>query len=469
MFKVEELLKATKGRLISGESDTIIKGISIDTRTIKLHEAFMAIKGANFDGHHFINEALKKGAKAVIVQAQNQKFTKSQIKIPFIEVKDTVRALGDIAKFQREKFNIPVIAVTGSNGKTTTKEMIKQVLSKKFKVLKNIGTKNNQIGLPLTLLDLTHSYDLAVLEVGSNHFGEVDYLSRICQPNIGIITNIGHSHIEYFKNLAGVFREKYTLIKGLKNPRIAILNSDDILLRRNIDKINKSQFILGFGIKNRCDFFASQINKFSDRVKFLVNQKYRFTLKTLGYYNIYNALAAIAVARIFGIAYEDIALRLASFDFPQSRLQLLRLHNSKFINDTYNSNPLSLKQALDTLDNFNICGRKILVMGDMLELGSKAIIFHRQIGQQAARICDIFITVGKLSRYAADTAMSRGLDRRSIFVCENNIQARGILFGKVCPGPDDVILVKGSRAMMMEEIFKKPKVKCKKVKEQVKI
>lgn len=454
MFKINELLEATRGRLISGKRETVVEGISIDSRTIRPQEAFIAIKGPNFDGHNFVDEAIKKGAEAVIVH-RKESIVHSSKKISFIIVKDTTKALGAIARYQRQNFDVPVIAVTGSNGKTTTKEMLAWILSQEFKVLKNIGTKNNQIGLPLSLLNLNSSYDLVVLEVGTNHPGEVEYLARICQPNIGIIINIGLSHLEYFTNLKGVFREKSALLGHLKNPRIAILNADDDLLKRQIAIKNSKPVILSFGIKRRSDFFVTDIEILNGRVKFLVNQKYRVTLKTLGYFNIYNALAALTVARLFGMQYKDIISRLSAFNFPQNRLELLELNNIKFINDTYNSNPISLKQAIEALDNFQIKGRKIFVMGDMLELGSRKELFHRQAGRKAARICDVFITVGELSKLAAEAAIKSGLNTKNIFTCASNLQAQDILFKKVSPGPDDIVLVKGSRAMRMEEILKK--------------
>lgn len=453
MFKVNELLRAARGRLISGKTSTVVKGISIDSRTIKPQEAFIAIKGPNFDGHNFVDEAIKRGAKAVIFQRQGARVKGKEV--AFIEVKDTIRALGDIAKFQRQKFDIPVIAVTGSNGKTTTKEIITWVLSKEFNVLKNIGTKNNQIGLSLTLLNLNRCHDLAVLELGTNHFGEIEYLAGICQPNIGIIINIGPSHLEYFADLKGVFREKSALLKHLKSPHIAILNADDSLLKRQILTKNRKPLILGFGIKNRSDFFATDIKILNGRINFLVNQKHRVTLKTPGYFNIYNALAALTVAHLLGMGHRDIASRISAFNFPQNRLEFLELNNIKFINDTYNSNPLSLKEAIETLGNFQINGRKIFIMGDMLELGNRKKLFHRQAGRKVAHICDVFITVGELSKFAAEAARASGFNTKNIFTCTSNLEAQDILFKKVSVGPDDIVLVKGSRAMRMEEILKK--------------
>ena len=453
MFRVDELIEATKGRLINQAGDTIIRGISIDSRTIHSKHAFIAIKGSNFDGHDFIGEAIKKGATCIIKESVSEAKDKGR-RVTFIEVRDTTKALGDIARFQRRKFNIPVIAVTGSNGKTTTKEMIAHILSRKFKVLKNEGTKNNQIGLPLTLLKLNSSYDIAVLEVGTNHFGEVDYLTKVCQPNMGIIINIGPSHLEYLRDLGGVFREKYKIIENLEKPYIGILNADDDLLKRKIFIKSGKAIILGFGIKDHCDFSASGPRNFNDKIEFCVNQKYKFTLKTLGYYNIYNALAAIAVARIFGIAYKDIILRLNTFDFPQSRLKFRELNSVKFIDDTYNSNPLSLRQALKVLANFRTAGRKIFVMGDMLELGSYKKSFHYQAGQEAAGCCDVFIAVGNLSKLAAKAVRASRFDTKNIFTCQTITEARKILFNKLSLKKGDLVLVKGSRLMKMEEIFK---------------
>lgn len=463
MFGVNELLKATEGRLVSC-GPIHIKGVSIDSRTINPQDAFIAIRGSNFDGHDFIDEAIKKGASCIIKEASNKKLGqkdrlpllahKKAERITFIEVKDTIKALGGIARFQRQKFGIPVIAVTGSNGKTTAKEMIAGLLSRKFRVLKNEGTKNNQIGLPLALVNLNSSYDIAVLEVGTNHFGEVDYLSRICQPNIAVITNIGPAHLEYLRDLDGVFREKYKIIENLRKPYIGILNADDNLLNRKVSRGRREPVIFGFGIKNRCDFFASGIKNISEKLEFRINLKYKFRLKTLGYYNIYNALAAIAAGRIFGMAYKDIVLALANFDFPPGRLQFIKLNHTRFIDDTYNSNPLSLRQALNTLANFRTKGRKIVVMGDMLELGPQTEIFHRQAGKEAARHCDILITIGKLSKLAADAAGKAGLNTGNIFACQTHSEARDILFKRLSLGKDDLVLVKGSRFMKMEEILK---------------
>lgn len=451
MFELKELLKATGGRLIRGDARLRVKGISTDSRSIKKREAFVALRGDNFDGHAFIKEVVRKGATCVIVDNAPVDLGK----IPaVIKVRDTTRAFGDIASFHRKKFNIPIIAVTGSNGKTTTKDMLAWVLSKKFKVLKNEGTKNNHIGVPATLLKLDNSYELAVLEMGTNHFGEIAYLAGIASATIGVITNIGPSHLEYFNTLSGVFKEKRALIKSLEAPRLAILNGDDPFLRKEMLKKDMKPFVVGFGIKNACDFTVSKMQAGLDGVVFTVGSRQKFALKTVGCYNVYNALAAIAAARIMGMEYADIAHRLADFSFPKGRFNYLHSRALTFIDDTYNSNPFSLACALDSLERLNVKGRKIVIMGDMRELGRAARGFHKEAGKSAAGICDVLVTVGSLSRVAAAQARACGFKSSNIFSCASSIQAKDILFKRIKPGPDDIILVKGSRSMKMEEVFK---------------
>lgn len=452
MFEIHELLKATNGRLVSPGKKNLISGISTDSRTIMPGEAFIAIKGDNFDGHGFINTAVKKEASCIIKEHDKTRFKRHKVAV--IEVRDTTKALGNIANFHRRKFDIPIIAITGSTGKTTTKEMLAWILSPQFKVLKNQGTKNNHIGLPQTLLGLKKHHDIAIVELGTNHFGEIENLAKICLPSIGIITNIGPSHLEYFHDLNGVFNEKYSLIKNLKGPSVAILNADDRFLKRKARLNTRRPFILSFGIKNHFDFSASDIKSSSGGLRFSVNEKCKFTLKTLGYHNIYNGLAAIACGRIFGMGYRDMAARLGCFEFPEGRLKVIELKQNRFIDDTYNSNPASLAQALNALENFKTKGEKILVMGDMLELGEVAELFHYQAGKVAAKVCDKFIAVGKLSKLAIEAAKKSGFNAKNMFSCDTACQAREILFKYISPDKDDIILVKGSRAMKMEGVFR---------------
>lgn len=453
MFKVSEVLKATAGKLLNGSEDTAVNGIAIDSRVIKPGDAFIAIKGDKFDGHQFIDDAIRKGASCIICGPET---ADQRPETAVVWVGDTTKALGDLARFHRQRFDIPVITVTGSNGKTTTKEMIAHVLCNKFNVLKNIGTQNNQIGLPMTILNLNKSHDLIVLEAGTNHPGEIEYLSRIAQPDIAVITNIGPSHLKYLKDIDQVFIEKINLLKNLSRSKIALLNADDNLLGELANKKDDQVNIFSFGIRRQADIFASEVQISGSGVKFIVNKKHEFKLNTPGWCNVYNALVAILIARIFGIEHNDIASRLDCFDFPKSRLKFVEFEDIKFIDDTYNSNPLSLRYALDVLAHMEVKGRKIFVMGDMLELGPEEEFFHRQAGENAARFCDALIAVGKLSALTAQVAQDAGISADKIFHCQNATQARQILRNKLNPNKEDIVLVKGSRSMKMENIFNNP-------------
>jgi len=447
MFKISEIIKATQAQIINGKSDLEFSNLSLDTRRIKKGELFLAIKGSKFDGHDFLKEAEKKGAVGLIVE----KIPKQSFKIPILKVKDTVKALGDIARYQRNKFSLPLIAITGSNGKTTTKEMLAYLLGLRYKVLKNEGTQNNQIGLPLTLLKLNSDYDIVVLELGTNHFGEIEYLTKICSPNIGIILNIGPAHLEFFKNLKTVFEEKISLIKNLSYPAIGILNNDDPFLR-NFLKKTKDKFLIGFGIKDRCDFQAKDLKLKKQKVIFSLNQK-DFSLNTLGFFNVYNALASLAVCRLFGFNHEELKTRIKKFRFPAQRLEIKKIKGITFIDDTYNANPSSLNAALNVLERLKTKNRKIVVLGDMLELGEKSEKFHYQAGMRVLKLCDIIIGVGAFFGRLDEIAKRHYL-KKKVFTCTTSEEARDLLFKKIKPKKGDLVLVKGSRLMLMEEVLK---------------
>ncbi|MCM8770761.1 MAG: UDP-N-acetylmuramoyl-tripeptide--D-alanyl-D-alanine ligase [Candidatus Omnitrophica bacterium] len=452
MFNVDDILKATEGTLLKGTKDTKIKGVSIDSRTIKDGDLFIAIKGDNFDGHDFIDEAIKKGASAIVAE----KFFLAQRNLnhlPLIKVKDSVKALGRIANYHRRRFDIPVIAVTGSNGKTTTKDMIAWILKERFNVLKNLGTKNNAIGVPLTLLGLNSGHNLCVLEIGTNHFGEVQYLTQITQPSIGVVLNIGPSHLEFLKDLAGVYKEKSSLISGLVHPKIGFVNTDDTYLK-NCRRMFKDRLIFGFGIKDKAEFFASEIKLCARHLEFKINKGHKVILNTCGYHNVYNALAAIGIARLFGLDYKIIASQLKKFDFPQGRLKFIRVNNVNFIDDTYNSNPLSLEGALGALENLRVKGRKIFIMGDMLELGKNKEEFHRQAAHRISKICDCFISVGDLAALTAKVIKDKDLHYNGVFRCSCAGEAKHLLNNYIKPNKDDIVLVKGSRRLLLEEILK---------------
>jgi UDP-N-acetylmuramoyl-tripeptide--D-alanyl-D-alanine ligase len=453
MFRVSELIKATRADLISGRPDLVIKGISIDSRRLKKGNLFIAIKGVRFDGHDFIKQALNKGAKAVICGRHYPigSIGGSRHRAAFILVEDTRRALGDIAYYQRRRFfNIPVIGITGSNGKTTTKDMVSFLLDSKFRVLKTEGTQNNDIGISLALLNLDESFEIAVLEVGTNHFGEIHNLSRIAQPNIGLITNIGPAHLEFLNSRRGVYLEKTNLIKNLVFPRIALVNRDDYFLRSIKD--DPSTFVIGFARDRKAEYRAYSIKYTDNSIEFLLNGN-KVRINTLSAVNVYNTLAAVSIARIFGIDYAEICQRLKRFEFRPQRLTLFKQDGIRFIDDTYNSNPLSLSAAFEVIARFRVRGSRIVIFADMLELGSQSNKFHIEAGKKIAKIFDIMIAVGTLAKTAALAAIKAGLKRGSVFICDNSRQAKKILFNIVKPGKDDIILIKGSRLMKMEEVF----------------
>jgi UDP-N-acetylmuramoyl-tripeptide--D-alanyl-D-alanine ligase len=445
-FSVKEILLATSGTLLQGNPDARIRGISIDTRTIKLGDAFLAIKGNNFDGHDFVSAAVKRSAAALIISKKKSvSFPKD---LPVVLVKDTNKALGDIARFHRRRFKIPVVAITGSNGKTTTKEMAAALLKVRFPVLKNEGTKNNHIGVPLTLLKLNPRHRTAVLEFGTNHPGEVGYLAGIALPTVAVITNIGPSHLEFFRNLPAVFREKKDILSGLKKNGTIILNNDDQFLSRLKGKDFR---IITFGIKNKSDFQAANILRERERLSFAVNRKSKFILNTPASHNIYNALAAIACARILGVKDSAIKKTLAIFKFPAARLEIKAGRGIKIIDDTYNANPLSFRSAVEVLAGYNSKHRKIIVCADMKELGKKSFWWHFSLGEYIGHSAvDMLITVGKLARYISLGAKGAGWSAERICQVDSARQACQCL--QKILRPADIVLVKGSRSMGMERV-----------------
>ncbi len=450
MFTIAEVLKATEGVLVNGARIGMVKGVSTDTRSLHRGDLFIALKGPTFDAHDFLHRAIAAGAAALIVERISLPAAR-KIPVPVIRVADSVKALGALAAFHRRRFAIPVIAVTGSTGKTTTKELLAWVLGGQGRVLKNEGTKNNHIGVPLTLLRLTREYNSAILELGSNHAGEIAYLAEMVRPQVGVITNIGPAHLEFFKTLTGVYKEKYSLIQRLMPPAVAVMNADDPRLRA---KGAPRTFTVTYGMKGGADFLATGVARGAQSLSFRVNRSCRITLATAAGHNIANALAAVAVARMFGMSYETIARRLKSFAFPRGRFTVSKKRGVWWVDDTYNANPASVAQALQALREMKVAGRRIFVMGDMRELGARARAYHAEAGRQAAASCDVMIAVGALSAAAAARA-SRGAQGAAcaVMTCRTAQEAKALLRDQVRPRQGDAVLVKGSRAMKMEEVL----------------
>jgi UDP-N-acetylmuramoyl-tripeptide--D-alanyl-D-alanine ligase len=442
VIKIDEILNVTQGTLIQGDKNLSINRISTDSRKIEKGDLFIALKGNRFDGHDFIDEVIKKGASGILISKDI--VTSYQLPVTSIRVKDTLIALGKIAAYYRQKFNIPISAITGSNGKTTTKEMAWCLLSQKFNTLKCHGSFNNAVGVPLTLLELNNTTQAAVIELGMNQPGEIEYLTNIAKPQIALITNIGESHIGYLKSRENIAKEKLQILQFAK---IAILNYDD-------EYLNKAKFdgkIITFGLHNFADITAQNLYQDIDGIKFnlkIAGKEYNLKIPILGLHNVYNILGAIAIAYALGVNFEEIQEALKKLKTPYGRMELISAKGIKIINDTYNANPTSLKAAIKTLNQIHTHGRKILVMGDMLELGNFSKSFHTAIAKEIiANKIDILFTVGDYASYTLDEACKEGVE---VYKCNSNDEIVAKL--KKIINKDDIILVKGSRRMKLEEV-----------------
>jgi len=460
--KIRELIEAVSGKIIQGDQDCLIKGISIDSRTLIPGDLFFAIIGPNFDGHNFIVEAFRKGAVGSVVckgastLLQNEQIEKNKI---IIEVKDTLSALQDWSKYYKDKFNTFNVCVTGSNGKTTTKEIIAHILSQKFPLLKSSGNYNNEIGIPLTLLQLNKSHKLLVTEMGMRGLGEIKTLTNFITPDLAVLTNIGEAHIGLLGSKDNIFKAKSELLESLDKDGIAILNRDDLYFLKAL-KIVKDKKIYTFGIENRSDIIADNISIVSDKgTRFTLviqnGKSKEIYFPLLGRHNIYNALAAAAAAFALGIELDLIEKGLSSFKPLGLHMQLSNFYNGiKILNDSYNASPLSVKSALETLAEIAQKNIKIAILGDMLELGEKADFYHREIGKEVAKLSiDILITVGPGGKIIAQSSKEEGMAEERVFSFEKNekINLSKKLLSLTKPG--DYILLKGSREMKMEEIL----------------
>ncbi len=455
VLTVDEILKTTGGTLMRGRSDVMFEGLTTDSRSISNGNLFLPITGERFDGHDFIAAAINCGARGSLVQrSQEEKIKATHGDATLILVDDTLKALGDIAHFWRRKFEIPVIAVTGSSGKTTTKEMAAGIIGLGKKVLKNPGNFNNLIGLPLTLLEMNARHEVAILEMGTNTRGEIESLTRIANPDVGLITNIGPAHLEGFKSMDVVREEKWDLFNNMGSSGIAIINSDDDSL---IDLASRWKGkTVTFGIKKDADVRAERITK---KGVMGVN----FTLKidgfgcevvmsTAGEHNVYNALAAAASSWILGIKYDLICEGLIAFEPIHGRMKILKLKNGAFlIDDTYNANPASVRGALNTLNDLRGGHGSAVILGDMLELGERAEEMHEDIGSLMADtdVGTIYLR-GSFSRAVSEGAIRKGLKNNRIFFPETTEEIVAHLRSYLKKG--DWVLVKGSRKMKMEEI-----------------
>ena len=427
-------------------------GVSTDSRSVKSGDVFIAIRGGKFDGHNFVTSAIEQGAAAVIVDrkwADANKRMMISVNVPRLIAEDTIHALGKLANGYRRKFKIPFIAVGGSNGKTTTKEMVRAVLAQKFNVLCTEGNLNNHLGVPQTLFRLEGKHDLAVVEVGTNHRGEIEYLCGILEPTHGLITNIGKEHLEFFGTLDGVAKSEGELFRWLEtHGGTGFINGDDPRIVKQSKKLRKK---IVYGLEASRAAVKGTVRGVDERgcptVRIKTSGKsFHAALRIPGNHNAGNALAATAVGLTFKVPAAQIQSALESFTPSSKRMEVQQLNGITVLNDTYNANPDSVLAALATLRSMKTVGKKIAVLADMLELGAKAPEYHKQIGKAASSGVAYLLTFGPLSQHTHDAATVK----HKAHYDQKNVLAEYLL---EIARSGDVILVKGSRGMKMEEVI----------------
>jgi UDP-N-acetylmuramoyl-tripeptide--D-alanyl-D-alanine ligase len=454
-LRVEDIRKAAGAVMIPGHREGKFLGVSTDSRNITKGNLFVALVGERFDGHDFLKTAVAAGASGVVIQrGRKGRVNSLPSDVTVLRVEDTLKALGDIARYWRMKFKVPVVAITGSSGKTTTKEMAATVLGQTKTVLKNEGNLNNLIGLPLTLFKLHARHEAVVLEMGTNRRGEIRRLTEIAEPDIGIITNVGAAHLEGLKSLEMIREEKGDLFNTMAGRGVAVINSDDPNLSAWEERWAGQK--ITFGIRRPADVYAEHITHEGEKgtIFTLVAGKAsrEITVATIGNHNVYNALAAAAAAQTCGIPFDKICRGLMSFRPVSGRMEVHRLKNGALlIDDAYNANPASVGEALKTLQELKGESRSIVVLGDMLELGDQSERLHEDIGRMIGEtgVGKVFLR-GQFARAVAQGAMKKGLRGDQIhfdFSPEEITESlrRGLKEG-------DWVLVKGSRRMKMEEI-----------------
>jgi len=451
-FCVGDAVRWTEGTLVGGDEAAILSGVSIDSRTIERGELFHAIAGPSHDGHDFLEKALERGAAALIVE--RGRALPDTLGVSVIAVEDTTRALGALAAGHRSDFHGPVVAITGSNGKTTTKEMCAAILSVSAPCHRTPGNLNNQYGLPLTLLGRSDADRTLVVELGMNHRGEIAQLVEIAKPTVGVITNVGTAHIEFLGSREEIAREKGDLVAHLPAEGTAVLNADDPLVLAQRQRTNAR--VISFGTSIDADVRGGDIEWIDDR-------GYRLELETpvgtgtievqgLGPTTVSNALAAAAAALAAGASIADITKGLANYQGIKGRLERRELSGGiALVDDTYNANPQSMEAALRLLAEIKVDHRAVAILGDMGELGKTAEAAHRETGRLAASLgIDFLIALGARAQIVATGALDSGMDPAHVVVASNHADAskRACEFLR----ERDTVLVKGSRSMRMERV-----------------
>ena len=459
---VKDVIKICKGELICGSENTEIEEVTQDTREVKEGYTYIGMKGEHRDGNLMYEEAVKNGAKVCVLQkasVENKINAKEvQEKYPntsIILVEDTKTALQQMATYKRSLYNIPVIGITGSVGKTSTKDIIASVMSKKFNTLKTLGNYNNQIGLPLTILRLKDQ-DAMVIEMGMSQKGEISNLSKIAKPTVAVITNVGTAHIGNLGSRENILRAKLEILDGLQDGGTLVINNDNDMLHNWYEnEAPKNLKIITFGMENKSDIMPYDIVLSENGSTYKINldgKTYSVNVTVGGNHFVLNSLCAIAIGRLFSIDMQDILEGIANFELTKRRMQVEKNRDGiTIINDCYNANYDSMKAALDYLGKIN-ANTKIAVLGDMLELGDFSKSLHQKVGEEVARNkIDILITVGELAKEIAKTAEENGLDRKNIIICSTNEEAVEQI--KKTAQKGDAVLLKASNGMNFQEIF----------------
>ena len=455
-WTLDDVLEATRGELLAKGNEQPFLGISTDSRTLRPGELFVALVGENFDGHQFVAQAASSGCAGVVVALGSSEALDTQtLQIPVIGVSDTLRAFGDLAAFWRGRDSIPVVALNGANGKTTTKEMVATILSRSWKVLKNHGTFNNLVGVPLTLLQLDSTHEAAVIEMGMNQPGEIERLTQIVQPSVGMITNIQPAHLEGLGDLDSIQAAKGALFIGMATTGTIVVNRDDPRVLNEASSFPGRQ--VGFSSKG----YPAEVSL--ERVLGVNGEGSRFLLRlpgesleirlpVLGLHHIKNAIAAAAVAWALNLPASTIGAALGSFQPVDKRMEVFTLPGDiHLINDTYNANPGSMAAALETLIQVKQQGRAFAVLGDMLEMGEESASLHRQVGRIAAKEgVDHLLAMGKQASQLLTGAAEGGMARNQLTEAGNHEEIATHVHGLLAPG--DWVLVKGSRGMRMEKV-----------------
>ena len=432
---------------------SVFTGISTDSRTVKAGDCFFAIVGENFDGHDYIDEAFARGAVCAVVQRKQDKAEKSESTGKCVlKVGDTIKALGDFAREYRKRAGYKVIAITGSVGKTTTKQIIHHVLSRHFRIYQSPKSFNNSIGLPLTLLNAEEGTQIVIAELGTNHPGEIAYLTKIAAPDIAVVTNVYPAHLEGFGSLDAIAKEKMSISEGLQPNGVTIINSDFEQLIEFC--IGKNIHFISFGKSCRdarpCVSTAENTKFHGLSSSFIINNV-KVELPLPGPGNVENALAAWTVCKLFGISAHDFAEVVRSFSGNVMRAEVLQIGTLTVLNDCYNANPASMKNALEILSNIDPSQKRRLVFicGDMAELGAQSEILHTKLGEEIAKAnVDLILTVGRLSKIAGKVAQKKTKKKLQIKYFEDTLSACNKLHEFI--KDYDIILVKGSRTAKLE-------------------